>query len=292
MTLPVDNYNDIINILNASVEIINILNVSVEKNNTDTTDGRTDSVFTPPTIASDPRGGGPFGCAGCPNPPYLPGGEVVLARGGCLGRTVQNIKTITEEEIGDIEFQWQYINSANTDISPCGFGHKCNESYFQLYINDVFVSNFDFNNAGSHGPYQVPGTTNIFGKFKLKEKLNSSELINNIIKNRTRRTCSCKFKTTSDSEECRELELQVKIAGVNSAGLPTTPHPVGQIQFTIKNESWKSCFYQFWEAALRIPVAGVPLVFSNPNSLGVGYCVCLPKKRWYPPETDTATVAL
>jgi len=275
MTLPVDNYNDIINILNASVE----------KNNTDTTDGRTDSVSTPPNFKSG--GGGPFGCAGCPNPPYLPTGDIVFPRGGCLGRTVQNIKTITEEEIGDIEFQWQYINSANTDISPCGYGHKCNESYFQLYINDVFVSNFDFNNAGSNGPYQVPGTENIFGKFKLKEKLNSSELINNIIKNRIRRTCSCKFKTTSDSEECRELELQVKIAGVDSAGSPASSHVVGQIQFTIKNESWKACFAPLWGITTN-----TTLVFSNPNSLGVGYCVCLPKKRWYPPETDTATVAL
>ena len=270
MTLPVDNYNDIINILNASVE----------KNNTNTTDGRTDSVSRPPTNLRPYKPGGPFGCANCPAPPYLPGGEVVLARGGCVGRTIPNIKTISEEEIGDIEFQWQYINSND---SVCGIGHSCSESNFKLYINDVFVSNFDFNNTG--GAYQVPGTQSVFGKFKLKDKLNSEEL-NNIIKNRTRRTCSCKFKNSSDSEECRELELQVKIFPVDRFGVPTEQHVVGQIQFTIKNETWENCLALLWS----VFNTNAPLVFSNP--LGKGYCVCLPKKRWYPPDTDTAAEIL
>lgn len=277
MTLPVNNYNDIINILNASVEKIK----------TDTTDGRTDSVSTPPNFKGG-GGGGPFGCAGCSEPPpYLPGEDIVFARGGCLGRRTLNLSTISEEEIGDIEFQWQYINSADPSISLCGFGHTCNESNFKLYINDVFVSKFDFNNSGG-GTYQVPGTENTFGKFKLKDKLNSEEL-NNIIKNRTRRTCSCKFKNSSDSEECRELELQVKIFPVDRAGVPAAQHIVGEIQFKIKNETWRDCLAWLW-VIKNDPNTDTPLVFSNP--LGKGYCVCLPRKRWYPPDTDTAAVAL
>ena len=258
MTLPVDNYNDIINILNASVEKIK----------TDTTDGRTDSVSRPLNFKGR-------GCVGCSNNnPDLPGGEVVLARGGCLGRRViKNLPTITVEELGDIEFKWDYDGPYDGGDS-CDQGHYCDQSNFKLYINDVFVSDFDFNNT------QTPGLQ-IHGKFKLKDKLNSEEL-NNIIKNRTRRTCSCKFKNSSDSEECRELELQVKIFPVNS----TYPqHVVGQIQFTIKNETWKDCLSQLWSV-----FQNAPLVFSNP--LGKGYCICLRNERWYPPDTDTATVAL
>lgn len=267
MTLPVDNYNDIINILNASVE----------KNNTDTTDGRTDFVSTPPNF----KGRGCFGCGN--NNPDLPGGEVVLARGGCLGsRVIKNLPTITEEEIGDIEFKWDYY------FGQCAIGHGCGDSSFKLYINDVFVSDFDFINIS---PVGTP--TEIHGKFKLKDKLNSSELINNIIKNRTRRTCSCQLKTSSDSEECRELELQVKIFAQKAVGGNPT-HVAGQIQFTIKNKTWGGyCLASLWGTEwINSNDTHIPLVFSNPNSLGKGYCVCLPKKRWYPPETDTATVAL
>jgi hypothetical protein len=276
MSLSNSGSNDIIKILNNSVESIG------ERSNSSLTSYS--SQFSGRT------------CLGC-NRTDAPSGPIVIGKDGCIGSsTNNNLPSITLEELGDFEFAWAYCggNPVNQEVEGlcvefgsngivnCSPGHVCDFTNFKLFINDVFVTNFDFNNMpGNHG-YGFKGF-GWGGRIKLKDLPNSNTVIDDIIKRKSVKSCDC----GNPDLDCRRLQLEIKITAV-IGGSEYKQHVAGAVQFKVKDRTWRSCLPDAWKTAWVFPESTLTIG----NAFNTSFCICQAKKRRNPPANETETMSL
>ena len=282
MSLSNNNSDDIIKILNGTVESIG------ERSNSPLTSYS--SQFSGRT------------CLGC-NRTDAPSGPIVIGKDGCVGSsTNNNLPSITLEELGDFEFTWAFCEGnpfnfkvneevtklctefSRNGIANCKYQHTCNFSNFKLSINDVFVTNFDFNNAANHG-YGSSGFQ-WGGRIKLKDLPNSNTVIDDIIKRKSVKSCDCRNLNL----DCRRLQLEIKITAVRG-GDEYRQHIVGAVQFKVKDRTWGSCLCGAW-SAWKTDYADPESTLTIGNAFNTSFCICQAKKGRNPPANETETVLL
>jgi hypothetical protein len=163
-------------------------------------------------------------------------------------------------------------------IVNCSPGHICDSANFKLFINDVFVTDFDFNNLqGNHG-YGFQGF-GWGGRIKLKDLPNSNTVIDDIIKRKSVKSCDCR----NPNLDCRRLQLEIKITPVRGAS-----HAAGAVQFKVKDRTWRSCLFDAWKTEWAHPESTLTIG----NAFNTSFCICQAKKRRNPPANETETMSL
>ena len=222
------------------------------------------------------------GCISC-GPPIRSSPGIPYINGGCLGSYDNSpiVDTVTKEQIYDTTFTFVFLNGPvdyypYTDLdlinefraeaakvstygdclstSCCDEGQRRGGFDAKCYVNDVFVTNFDFNrrlNSGSDNSMQA-------SRVKIRELPNYEALVDTIIQTGSLPSCSC--GGICGRVGGRKFLFEVKI---------TYESLIGGIMIKMGDKTFISCFRNILAQRQRPNQNEIKF-----NPFSQGYCVC------------------
>lgn len=221
------------------------------------------------------------GCIGCgpaigssPDTPYI--------NGGCLGSYDNSpiVDSVTKEQIYDTTFTFVFLNGPQyaesridlindfreaaervSTYGDCLSNNCCDEGQrrsgfnYKCYVNDVFVTNYDFN-------IQIGGSDNIMqaSRVRIRDLPNYEALVDTIVQKGSLPSCSC--GGICGRVGGRKFLFEVTIT-YESLGL------LGGIMIKMGDKTFISCFKELF---IRGKIPNRNAIKFNPFSQG--YCVC------------------